>query len=785
MSKLMFIEDYNNYFNKIVKVDTVFTGFTTEEKNNTNFNPNDDVDTEHVINWDKSWMPDYMVILGTNDTVESRWFVTEHIRLRGNQYKFVLRRDLLADKYDIVVNAPIALQKGMVKSTNNLIFNKEGFNVNQILTSQQLLKDSKNSFPWIYLYCAKNAGDIEAAVQADFTTDPDIVIQTTIDNSIYAGGTHTEHAKNIYFASKLRFTVDYQGQLYRKYEFNSSVSNMIAPSTYYDQYVDLGNTHYTESDVKTNLDTNVKPNYNTYKNTFIASEPNTYLTEQEANQLNNADGKLLRDINGNYYTLSVTSNETTETEDFQQSDAISQAIFNQIKVPYPDATMTSTPISITYRKRVFTVIASPATDIDYTVSIAQSTHHTTNDSECNIIAIPYADVYVNTTGSSTPEFMVTRESQLAMARALAQKATSAKIYDMQLLPYSPFYEDCEDNYIDISTMNSELYQIQTYNGNAKNILFYVTYANFNNTIAKSVSVPTHSEAGGDVDVNFKLVNECDMWRLCSPNFNGVFEFNVAKNRGITEFDVDVTLRPYNPYIHVNPVFKALYGDEFDDPRGLICGGDFSLPITGDAFTQYELNNKNYQIAFDRQITNLEFNQRQEKTMATVQAIVGTAQGMATGAAGGSFIGKTGSTVAGAIIGGATSLAGGIADLAMLDDRQKEQKAYAIDNFNYQLGNIKALPYSLNKVNPLTMNNKIFPVLEYYTCTSEERTALVNKILYTGMTLNVIGTIANFKTNYGSASKHFYKGAIIRLENLGLASHEAYEIYKEIEEGVYI
>ena len=67
-------------------------------------------------------------------------------------------------------------------------------------------------------------------------------------------------------------------------------------------------------------------------------------------------------------------------------------------------------------------------------------------------------------------------------------------------------------------------------------------------------------------------------------------------------------------------------------------------------------------------------------------------------------------IAGGVIGGVGSLAGGAIDISTLRDRQRENKTLAVDMFNYQLGNVKALPYSINKVTPLTYNNKIFPIL---------------------------------------------------------------------------
>ena len=33
--------------------------------------------------------------------------------------------------------------------------------------------------------------------------------------------------------------------------------------------------------------------------------------------------------------------------------------------------------------------------------------------------------------------------------------------------------------------------------------------------------------------------------------------SVAKNGGVSKVNVDMTLRPYQPYIHINPDFKNL------------------------------------------------------------------------------------------------------------------------------------------------------------------------------------------------------------------------------------
>ena len=61
---------------------------------------------------------------------------------------------------------------------------------------------------------------------------------------------------------------------------------------------------------------------------------------------------------------------------------------------------------------------------------------------------------------------------------------------------------------------------------------------------------------------------------------------------------------------------------------------------------------------------------------------------------------------GAAAGGVASLVGGIIDYRMMGERQREEKSYAYDTFQYQLGNIKALPQSVTKITAITANNKI-------------------------------------------------------------------------------
>lgn len=279
-----------------------------------------------------------------------------------------------------------------------------------------------------------------------------------------------------------------------------------------------------------------------------------------------------------------------------------------------------------------------------------------------------------------------------------------------------------------------------------------------------------------IDYNYfikepKIENECDMWRIVSPNYQGMFDFSAAKNGGINGFTVDYTYKPYNPYIHIAPVWGNLYGFNFGDTRGLICGGDFSLPQTSDAFKQYEITNKNYQNIFDRGIQNLEYNRKFQRANEIASAF--------TGSVGTSTVGFMAGGAAGAVVGGVLGLGAGIADAAMSEAMYKENKNYQTDLYNYNLGNIKAQPDSLTKSSALTINHKIVPVLEYYSCTEKEKEALRNKLKYNGMTVMAIGQLKD----YLLPEETFVQGQIIRIDAAEDA-HTANIIYNELKKGIF-
>ena len=288
---------------------------------------------------------------------------------------------------------------------------------------------------------------------------------------------------------------------------------------------------------------------------------------------------------------------------------------------------------------------------------------------------------------------------------------------------------------------------------------------------------------GDDALTRKLANECDVLRLVSQNYSAIFEFSAAKSGGVDGFLADCTYKPWSPYIHILPKLKGLYGDNFvsiDDARGLICGGDMSLPQLSNAWANYQLQNKTYQEMFDRQIKNMDVQNDINKQGAIAQLIASPIIGGASMAAAGAQMGGVNGTAIGAGIGTVGGLATSALDLRNSLKMMEENKKFATDMYTYNLQNIQAIPTSLTKTSALTYNTRVWPFIEYYTCTDTERNALKDKMKYNGMTIMKIGKL----TDYLLGEDKFYKGQLIRL-NINVDSHMAYEIYNELNKGVYL
>ncbi len=795
MSKL-YLYNYNNYFNRIFKKEASLTDYGTPiysvgtAQKPVNFNYNDGVETSHTINY-SGLEGDYVIVTDNNDTIESRWFVTEMKRTRGGQNNIQLRRDLFVDLYSYWSTAPMILHRGWIKDgTNPLIFNSEGFNFNQIKKSERLLQD-RSYTPWYALYFAKNTPRQQGTIYTGNIT-PMVTITTPISESIYGNGIKTRYEDRTFEIWSNPYDDRYQKQNLLVFNIASSgLSENVEEMSVRDRDYIWFNQDTTTTINK--LHDNFAGKFTTINSLASLSDD---LTANEVLALESINNQYVKDSTNNLYLIKVSKTITSVRTDIINSNC-TDYLKSVIDAPGSGLTRTGDwgdeAFQLSYNLATYTITAQLETSSTISWEIDFSTKQNTLDADYNIVVIPAADIVGWMPGGPR---LVTKACSDMLLRSIISTIGTANgyLYDVQLLPYCPYQGIC-DGYVTVGGKeygsvlvvddpdtpifgNRILDASKSWvNDAASNsmFLFYVTNATFTFDINESVYA-------GTTPIDLKIENETTFYRLCSPNYSGAFDFSVAKNGGVQFFNVDVTMRPYNPYIHINPNFKNLYGGDYDDPRGLICQGDFSLPIVTDQFKNYEYNNKNYMNVFARNLENLDFNQTQERVKAAFGLGVGVFTGAIGGAVGGAKIGGPIGGAVGGALGGIGSTVGGIVDYSMLTARQNEEKDLTIDLFNYNLGNVKALAYSINKVTPYTKNNKIWPVLEEYSCTYEEEEILRNKITYSSFKLEVIGTLSY---HLEDGVQHFLSATLIRSTAAKIATHELNELYYELEKGVYI
>lgn len=414
-------------------------------------------------------------------------------------------------------------------------------------------------------------------------------------------------------------------------------------------------------------------------------------------------------------------------------------------------------------------------------SIQKNRNHL-NEAPYDMFFMPYNATLVDESGT---EWTTERAASMALAFGMTPASAGGYLFDLQLLPYCPsetiremlkFSDDGRKILLDDLHFNETDYTlIYSGTGTAKKagIMFWATSAKGSINIPYIIEIdPSESTEA----IEWKVNNECDLYRIVSPNYNGSFDFSLAKNGGrINFFNVDYEYKPQTPYIHVNPDFSNLYGQDFDDARGMICGGDFSLPLISDAWEAYQIQNKNYNAIFDREIQNMDTKNDINIRRATFNTGMASAAALWQGAQTGTWAGLA----KGAVQGAGAAVTGAV-NIALGQETYREDRQYAIDKFNYQLGNVQALPQSLSKVSSFNPNNKLFPFIEHYTCTDVEKQALRDKIRCDGMTIMAIGKILDFK----GEGETYIKGQIIRCPDLADDAHMLSECYNELNRGLF-
>lgn len=794
----VYLYKFNNYYNRQVKkYDTLAeygSYYYMETGTNANFNPNDGVNTMHVFGRQSNPYEgecDYLIYCKDNVNITSRWFIIEQTRKLVGQYELTLHRDVIVDNYNEVVSSPAFIEKATLRDDDILIYNKESIAVNQIKTSETLLKDTTDC-AWICGYIPRSyaggALNFSAANAADIIL-PDGDDITDWQYYQYIGDDVCK-LRNRRLEFRAGVSAGYYSIQADYYVYSSGLWNYTnLPTGASGATAYFGNKNFNE--VRDSINNN-------YVAANLWNSVSPYLTgvtydASVYNTLKGIRGKIIKAGN-NYYKVDIALSDKTYVDEVTV-DKTGAPLYTNWKNLIIAAGAGSYSqfkgfIQSSGENLVMTLEPLPQGEYKIVMPSAIERYHL-KDAPYDMFCIPYAvekeSVKVKSTGTSSfTELAISSSQAMSIAQGIAEAIGQANIYDLQLLPYCPMSgfdltHAVDTSTIDIKAADSKRYTMVT-NTTAtpvnKAVILWSLASQGSLNITKPITV-----------VNKKIENQTDRYRICSPNYNGTFDFSVASNDGVDYFNVDYTYLPYNPYIHINPNFKNLYGNDYNDARGMIVQGDFSIAYLSDAWANYQVQNKNYLNIFNRGIQNMETNNRLGNEQQLIAGHLGALQGAAMGAmAGGTFGTGPAGAIVGGVVGLAASGAGLAADMHYTRALQNEALDYTKDNFGYNLQNIQALPDSIAKTTAYTANNKVFPILEYYTCKDEEKMIFANKIAWNGMTVMAIGSISSYLNNswtYGGITdKGYIKGQLIRLEGIYDDYHMLKAISEEINKGAY-
>ena len=725
----------------------------------------------------------YLVVVNNNGTIHSRWYVMESGYTMKGQYQITLRRDLISDHLDKVVSTKCMINRGWLLTGDRRIYKPEGFQLNQVKTAQVPIYyggEGTKNLRFIVAYLAKNR---QQPIDLQLTPSKFPVSYTANTLHDWAGYTYVTQPQKKYTGFRYNATVL---QRIDNPFFDKFVWGKDSGPTYSDSFPGAGQywrrTRYkTASELLNDLG----------GDEFIASlDSLSFAAYPGGTDLSEYDNKYFYEQStGKYYLIHVRKQNNVQKEPYATVNigalySKCYTAFNSLSYMQPINISATTgdwfQVEKYYTYDTLELELVGSSDASSKVTIPINMCPTANASY-DIITIPCGKFAYYKGG--TEATMVDSTSIAQELAAQLGKQDSSLVYDVQLMPYPPqgSYTLTSSTFRFTDWVNTDniTYNVNVDDGSGNLKCFISAVQTADNILHIDTGLFGETVPPSD-PVEFKVARETTMYRLCSPTYDSLYDFNPYDNNGLSEMRAYMTLKPYNPYLLIQPVFNedGLYGGSYEDNRGLICS-NFSMTRTSDRFLQYELNNANYKQIFSRNIESLNKQQKWAQTEAGFGIAAGAMSGMATGAMGGSKFGPSGA-IAGGLFGAGVGLAGGIVDLNLTNERFDEQRSMQRDMHYLNIGNIQALPDALTKVGAFTIRTAKQPFLEVYRATVEEQEALRKYITEQGM---LYGDIDVMQTVIDNTPTGGYVSGYAIYMDADFDAHEFTELNRELQMGV--
>ena len=781
----LYLIKYNNYYNRLIKRSDYISDYLESDYiafSDINFVSLDGVNSEQVINLKKDDLDienyDYLLVQDIDSNTFTRWFITKAVKTRKLQYSLSLRRDLISDNWKALKNAIIKVNRGYTNISSPYFFNKEAIDVNTIPQSQTYLKDD-SGVSWLVAYLPKIASDVgvEKTLNSDgktYTTthwyEKKVNFQTSDLKADYTA-TRDEVRAALYNGRKIIGNGAVKGwyRLMTGDKFwliNYNASSGTIQKKKIDYISQYAQTQYFTADNDT-----FRGNWELFLSN-LADSINAKTYAQFNNAYKRYNDTIIEEIETDeetgesttrYFKVAVTLEDADEENGMLNVNVSKLGTY--IQSCYDNGSYHSGNINgISYTikpqtvKVTFTETQLSSGFFDYSASRVN-----TNGSAYDCIGVPYKDEFGN--GATVNGLYHDPETMMSLMSQLSATWGTSVVYDVQCIPYRPSINI-------IGELNKE-YDIIWKDG-TKTPIGYVYYVqDINRTFNIDVAINASDNKADYLTKHYKLIG---------GNYNSSFDLQVYENNGIDYFNVDMTLLPYNPWIKINPNFKYLNGKDFNDSRGLVLSGNFSISMLTNSFTEYQYNNINYEAIFNTQMDYTKYQQKEQLKSSVVSSMtsaVSTAGQISSLGALGGPVGMAIGAVSGAVSGVASGLAG-VYDISVQKRLNNKANEYTKQQYELNLGNIKSKPTTLAKVTALNINTKMFPYIEEYGCTNEEYEQVTKYLEYNGYSINAVGQMSEYLV-----SNCYFSGSVIRFKNVSINNYILGELNMELEKGFYI
>ena len=683
---------FNNYTNRRCKAQTPTDAKATYT--NINFNPNNDIRTSLILGNDniiaEDLNVDYLVTtpetstdLGYTDEHRSRWFIVSRERLRANQYRYHLYRDVLAEFKNSWYNEDGFIERGYINDANkDILYQPENFNCTKTLRSKQQLKDGYGG-PWLVGYLNKK-------------------VNTTYEfskiNATYMHGSNITLVADVPYILKEAEWIEVACSITEMYKFTAG-AKVVCNET-----VTLISTDITAFQSKV---LKVDDTYSSCQ--FTGSKD---LSLQQA-----TDQTV--EFNIKYNSLDYLATIEVPRTHIQTIDAP----YDMICIPY-DSTIaiyndesTTTYISPSISMQLAQAISAKYAGAGYCYDFQVMPYCPATTPEDKGIVYTYKDP------TTSMPFVRINEHTPQHERG-AGKVT--------LKRYVRLY-------------GKHITQDGNFESAIKlpSCIIFCKHAKFSTTSTVTASYTRPSTAQEckveDATEEWRLVSPSytSSYSFSATKNSQLSQLNIKCY--YKPYKPYIHISP----IWAGLYKRVSSGYTGSMPEGLICTDDFSMSKITDAWQTYELENKNYMEIFAHQMHTLDkqnqLNMIDNATSGLISAAgIGVQANAMAGMAGIAGMG-TGAA--------AISLAGAAGGALMDYQQYLNQRNETIFQQNQGWQNISRRPYTINNICALSDTFTFWPTIEHYYCESIEKDYLNNYLNKYGMSVNIVGKISDFIQHY--------------------------------------